>query len=121
MCTSSALDRRRRVLLGAGRAFAAATPGADAWTFIVAIGAAFALSPIVWLHYFVLLYIPIAIVRPRLSWLWALPLALLGRAAARASTALRGTRCRIHQDLALHRAHRLGAADRLCVLASSTR
>ncbi len=49
--------------------------GSDAWTFIVAIGAAFALSPIVWLHYFVLLYIPIAIVRPRLSWLWALPLA----------------------------------------------
>ena len=50
-------------------------PGADAWTFIVSIGAAFALSPILWLHYFLLLYIPIGIVRPRLSWLWALPLA----------------------------------------------
>lgn len=51
-------------------------PGADRWTFVVATGAAFALSPIVWLHYFVLLYIPIAIARPRLSWLWALPLTL---------------------------------------------
>ena len=50
--------------------------GSDGWTFIVAIGAAFALSPIVWLHYFALLYIPIAIVRPRLSWLWAAPLVL---------------------------------------------
>jgi alpha-1,2-mannosyltransferase len=52
------------------------TAGADRWTFVVAMGAAFALSPIVWLHYFVLLYIPIGIARPRLSWLWALPLAL---------------------------------------------
>jgi alpha-1,2-mannosyltransferase len=50
-------------------------PGADSWTFIVAMGASFALSPIVWLHYFVLLYIPIGIARPRLSWLWTLPLA----------------------------------------------
>ena len=52
------------------------TPGNDNFTFVVAIGAALALSPIIWLHYFVLLYIPIAIVRPRLSWLWALPFAL---------------------------------------------
>lgn len=51
-------------------------PGTDAWTFIVVTGAALVLSPIVWLHYFVLLYIPIAIARPRLSWLWAVPLPL---------------------------------------------
>lgn len=51
-------------------------PGADVWTFVVATGTAFALSPIAWLHYFVLLYVPIAIARPRLSWLWALPLVL---------------------------------------------
>jgi alpha-1,2-mannosyltransferase len=50
-------------------------PGADPLTFVVSCGAALALSPIVWLHYFLLLYIPIGIVRPRLSWLWALPLA----------------------------------------------
>ncbi len=50
--------------------------GADAWTFAAATGAALALTPIAWLHYFVLLYVPIAIVRPRLSWLWAAPLLL---------------------------------------------
>ena len=60
----------------ADRGCAAARRVTTRWTFVVAIGAAFALSPIIWLHYFVLLYIPIAIVRPRLSWLWALPLAL---------------------------------------------
>ena len=47
----------------------------DAWTFIVAVGAALALSPIVWLHYFILLYVPLAIVSPRLGWLWITPLA----------------------------------------------
>ena len=51
-------------------------PGNDAVTFVIVIGAALAFSPIIWLHYFVLLFIPIGIVRPRLSWLWALPLAL---------------------------------------------
>ena len=55
---------------------AGAVPGADAWTFAAATGAALALTPIAWLHYFVLLYVPIAIVRPRLSWLWAAPLLL---------------------------------------------
>jgi hypothetical protein len=51
-------------------------PGADTWTFTVVLAAAFALSPIAWLHYFILLFLPIALIRPRLSWLWALPLAL---------------------------------------------
>jgi Glycosyltransferase family 87 len=51
-------------------------PGADGWTFALATGAAFALTPIAWLHYFVLLFIPIAIVRPRLSWIWCAPLVL---------------------------------------------
>ena len=39
--------------------------------------AALLLSPIVWLHYFTLLLIPIAIARPRLGWAWALPVAFL--------------------------------------------
>ena len=33
-------------------------------------------SPIVWVHYLVLLFVPIAIVSPGLSALWLLPLAL---------------------------------------------
>jgi hypothetical protein len=51
------------------------TTDADAWTFIVAIGAALALSPIVWLHYFTLLLVPVAIASPRLGPIWALPFA----------------------------------------------
>ena len=43
---------------------------------LLATGASFALTPIAWLHYFVLLFVPIAIVRPRLSWLWTAPLVL---------------------------------------------
>jgi Glycosyltransferase family 87 len=50
--------------------------GADEWGFAVTLGAAYALSPIVWPHYFILLFVPIAIARPSLSWLWALPLPL---------------------------------------------
>lgn len=34
--------------------------------------------PLVWSHYFALLLIPIAIARPRLSWVWLLPLLLWG-------------------------------------------
>jgi hypothetical protein len=48
---------------------------ADRWTFTLAVGAALALSPIVWLHYLMLLLVPIAVASPRLGPLWLLPLA----------------------------------------------
>ncbi len=48
--------------------------GADGWTFTVAIGAALALSPIVWLHYFALLLVPLAISARRLAPVWFVPL-----------------------------------------------
>jgi alpha-1,2-mannosyltransferase len=51
-------------------------PGGDAPAFAAAIAAALWISPIVWIHYLVLLFIPIAIVRRRLSALWLLPLVL---------------------------------------------
>ena len=41
-----------------------------------ALAAGFALTPILWLHYLVLLVVPIALARPRLSALWFAPLAL---------------------------------------------
>ena len=41
----------------------------------LALAASLLLSPIVWLHYFVLLVVPLALSRPRLSVAWALPLA----------------------------------------------
>jgi alpha-1,2-mannosyltransferase len=46
----------------------------DAAAFVLALSLAFALSPIVWGHYYVVLLVPIAIARPRLSPLWLVPL-----------------------------------------------
>lgn len=40
------------------------------------LAAALVATPILWLHYLVLLYAPIALFRPRLSWVWVVPLAL---------------------------------------------
>ena len=48
----------------------------DARSLTLSLAAALALSPIVWLHYLVLLTVPIALARPRFSGLWLLPLAL---------------------------------------------
>jgi alpha-1,2-mannosyltransferase len=47
----------------------------DAVTLTLAIAAALAASPIVWIHYFLLLLVPLALARPRLSWLWLVPFA----------------------------------------------
>jgi len=44
----------------------------DRRAFTLGIGAAIALTPIVWLHYFALLVVPLALARPRLSWAWGL-------------------------------------------------
>jgi hypothetical protein len=44
--------------------------GKEFASFRLAIAAAFALSPIVWPHYFVLLLVPLAIAQPRFSLLW---------------------------------------------------
>jgi alpha-1,2-mannosyltransferase len=74
---------------GAARAAAAVVGGAlliatvlvarrplgDRRSFILAIAASLALSPVVWLHYFVLLLVPLALARPRFAPLWLLPLA----------------------------------------------
>ena len=47
-------------------------------SFTLALAAALALSPIVWLDYFAVALVPLAIVRPRLSLVWFLPLATWG-------------------------------------------
>jgi alpha-1,2-mannosyltransferase len=49
---------------------------ADRHGFILAIAAAFVLTPIVWMHYLALLLVPIAITRSRLTPLWFVPLAM---------------------------------------------
>ena len=67
------------VLLGvallAGCAFCARR-GDDLRSFTLALAASLALTPIVWLHYLVLLLVPLAIARPRFSVIWLLPLLL---------------------------------------------
>jgi alpha-1,2-mannosyltransferase len=50
--------------------------GDEARSFTCAVAATLALSPIVWLHYLVLLLVPLAILRPRFTWLWLLPAVL---------------------------------------------
>jgi hypothetical protein len=55
----------------------------DVATLTITLAAAFAASPIVWVHYFLLLLVPLALLRPRLSLLWFVPFAFqpLGEAA----------------------------------------
>lgn len=48
--------------------------GDDRASFMLAVFAALAFAPLVWLHYLTLLVVPLAIYRPRLSGLWAVPL-----------------------------------------------
>jgi hypothetical protein len=58
---------------------------AIAWrlqSFVLFVAAALLLSPIVWLDYYAVLAVPLAIVRPRLSVLWLLPLLTWGITSA---------------------------------------
>jgi len=48
---------------------------ADGVALMLCLAAALAASPIVWVHYLLLLAVPIALARPRLSWLWFVPFA----------------------------------------------
>jgi hypothetical protein len=48
----------------------------DRRSLTFALAAGFVLTPILWLHYLVLLVVPIALARPRLSALWFAPLTL---------------------------------------------
>ena len=54
------------------RSSSAPAAGTTASGFALAVVACLACSPIVWNHYFALLIVAIAVLRPRLSWLWAL-------------------------------------------------
>jgi alpha-1,2-mannosyltransferase len=48
----------------------------DRRSMVLVVALALVASPLVWSHYFVLLLLPLAIYRPRLSPLWAMPLAM---------------------------------------------
>ena len=48
----------------------------DARSFVCAVAATLVVSPIVWLHYLVVLLVPMAMLRPRFTALWLLPILL---------------------------------------------
>ena len=50
-------------------------PEGDRRSFAVAVAGALLATPVLWLHYLVLLFVPIALARPRLSAIWFAPLA----------------------------------------------
>jgi hypothetical protein len=54
---------------------AARGPDGERRSFAVAVAGALLATPVLWLHYLVLLFVPIALARPRLSALWFAPLA----------------------------------------------
>jgi hypothetical protein len=56
--------------------FAAGWRGRDRTSFILCVAVALLATPIIWLHYFALLVVPLALVRPRFSAVWLLPLVL---------------------------------------------
>lgn len=76
--SSAAAKAFSLVLAGSALAVAAVAQRErrDLWSFTVAIAAAILLSPIVWLHYFLLLVAPLAIAFPALAPAWFIPLAL---------------------------------------------
>jgi alpha-1,2-mannosyltransferase len=67
----------RAVALAAGAALLAAAVAVrrnEVLTFTLVLSAAVASTPIVWLHYFLLFLVPLALVSPSLSAAWAVPL-----------------------------------------------
>jgi hypothetical protein len=50
--------------------------GDDRSAFVLAVAAALALSPLVWLHYFALLVLVVALAQPRLGVAWLVPLVM---------------------------------------------
>ena len=61
-----------------GASVAMARRGDDRRAFVLALAAALACSPIVWLHYFALLLVVVAVAEPRLGPAWFVPLAMYG-------------------------------------------
>ena len=64
------------VALAAAVVLAARAPDGDRRGLAAAVLAALVATPLLWLHYLLLLYVPIALYRPRLAPLWFLPLLL---------------------------------------------
>jgi hypothetical protein len=74
--TSVALSLVLALFVVAGVALAARGEDGDRRAFAVAVLGAIVATPVLWLHYLLLLLVPLALYRPRLSPLWLLPFVL---------------------------------------------
>jgi alpha-1,2-mannosyltransferase len=72
---ATALTAALAVVVIAGVAIAARGADGDRRSLTVAVAGALLATPVLWLHYLVLLFVPLALARPRLSALWFAPLA----------------------------------------------
>jgi hypothetical protein len=64
------------VVLAAGLALA--IRGDERRSFVLLLAVSLLLTPLVWLHYFAILLVPLAIARPRFDATWLLPVLLIG-------------------------------------------
>lgn len=62
--------------------------GDDQRAFVLALAAALACTPIVWLHYFALLLVAVAVAEPRLGPAWFVPLVMYGATGTHNGTTL---------------------------------
>ena len=72
---ATALTAMLALAVIAAVALAARGRDGDRHSLTVAVAGALLATPVLWLHYLVLLFVPIALARPRLSALWFAPLA----------------------------------------------
>jgi Glycosyltransferase family 87/Dolichyl-phosphate-mannose-protein mannosyltransferase len=95
----------------------------DVATLTLCLAAALAASPIVWVHYFLLLLVPLALTRPRLSPLWFVPLAYypLGESAWPAGDARKLGLALVVTVVILGAAVLRGAGDRMSIPAGVRR
>jgi hypothetical protein len=77
---TSAIARAIWIVVGLGVLAACvlvARGGDERSAFVLALAASLALSPLVWLHYFALLMVAVAVAQPRLGLIWFLPLVMI--------------------------------------------
>jgi Glycosyltransferase family 87 len=89
--TASSIARALWLVLGLvllGCCFLLARRGDDRRAFVLALTAALACSPVVWLNYFALLLVALAVAEPRLGPAWFVPLAMYGSASTFNGTTL---------------------------------
>jgi hypothetical protein len=68
-----ALSLAAGAALLAGAAIVARRADGERRAFVLAVAATLVLSPILWLHYLALVFVPVAVTHPRLHWVWLVP------------------------------------------------